>query len=400
MEALIRAGVNLELSKDDLVSSLMLSHSEEQLVHLREEMFDIAKSTSLVHPRDILVRRLKRAVGPPVFIVKYAKDIAELCYALKHQQLVPRTLLKNGKRSAATFIVSRLGKVSSTSTITPAVSSTPTDPTLQPIPTRCYTSQVTTSAPDVSVLAKLNDDRTNVPLANATPEGEQAILAPTSVIPKECCCISPRDSALIKPCDDQDKKHRADVPADKSLYLTNSVPGMPKEPCSISTHGSSLTQSSNVPTTSSHIQDSDRAIAALSRDLDLRHEVAQLKSELLSLRGSPPTRSRSPSENTESCSLHVKLKAPIPGNINKSVVSEILRCPILSYSIIRQSPAISIRVRVLKSHLLTSLTSYNNQRATVRAWISRTTPSSNPKPAPLNLSTRSALTNYLELSRP
>ena len=56
MEALIRAGVNLELSKDDLVSSLMLSHSEEQLVHLREEMFDIAKSTSLVHPRDILVR--------------------------------------------------------------------------------------------------------------------------------------------------------------------------------------------------------------------------------------------------------------------------------------------------------------------------------------------------------
>ena len=122
-----------------------------------------------------------------------------------------------------------------------------------------------------------------MPLANAATEGEQAILAPTSVIPKECCCISPRDSALIKPCDDQDKKHRADVPADKSLYLTNSVPGMPKEPCSISTHGSSLTQSSNVPTTSSHIQDSDRAIAALSRDLDfLRHEVAQLKSELLS----------------------------------------------------------------------------------------------------------------------
>ena len=107
METLIRAGVNLELSKDDLVSSLMLSHSEEQLVHLREEMFDIAKSTSLAHPRDILVRRLKRAVGPPVLSRVHNMTLAQRSvssrYLSSHRQFVNiRRLVKRNetKRNA------------------------------------------------------------------------------------------------------------------------------------------------------------------------------------------------------------------------------------------------------------------------------------------------------------
>ena len=83
MDALIRTGVNVDLTKDALVSSLLLSHSEDQLKNLRTELFDSAKDAGLVHPRNNLVRRLKRAVGPPL-ATKYATDISELCYSLKH----------------------------------------------------------------------------------------------------------------------------------------------------------------------------------------------------------------------------------------------------------------------------------------------------------------------------
>ena len=50
----------------------------------------------LVHLKDVLVKRLKRAV-----------DIADLCYAIRNEHPLPRTLLKNGKRSASVFIASR-----------------------------------------------------------------------------------------------------------------------------------------------------------------------------------------------------------------------------------------------------------------------------------------------------
>lgn len=86
---------------------LSCEYTHIQLKTLRTELFNSAKTAGLVHPKDDLVRCLKRAVGPPL-VVKYATDIAELCYALKHHRPVPRTLLKNGKRSATTFIASRL----------------------------------------------------------------------------------------------------------------------------------------------------------------------------------------------------------------------------------------------------------------------------------------------------
>ena len=105
MDALIRTGVDLDNTKDVLVSSLQLLLSEQTLTNLRVQLFDEAKCAGLVHPSDNLVRRQKRAVGPTL-VTKYATDIAKLCYAIKHQQPVSRTLFKNGKRSAATFIAS------------------------------------------------------------------------------------------------------------------------------------------------------------------------------------------------------------------------------------------------------------------------------------------------------
>ena len=58
-----------------------------------------------------------------------------------------------------------------------------------------------------------------------------------------------------------------------------------------------------------------------------------------------------------------------------------LQCPVLHYSVIRRSPTTSLRVRILKTHLHTALTTSNNQLALVRAWRA-TVPFSNCLPTP------------------
>ena len=134
MDALIRTGVDLDNTKDVLVYSLQLLLSEQKLTNLRVQLFDEAKCAGLVHPSDNIVRRQKRAVGPTL-VTKYATDIAELCYAIKHQQPVSHTLLKNGERSAATFIASRQHRASNnsnTSAVNITVSPQRSNPTQQP----------------------------------------------------------------------------------------------------------------------------------------------------------------------------------------------------------------------------------------------------------------------------
>ena len=133
MDALIRTGVDLDNTKDVLVSYLQLLLSEQNLTNLRVQLFDEAKCAGLVHPSDNIVRRQKRAVGPTL-VTKYATDIAKICYAIKHQQPVS-PLLKNGKRSAATFIASRQHQASNnsnTSAVNITVSPQPSNQTQQP----------------------------------------------------------------------------------------------------------------------------------------------------------------------------------------------------------------------------------------------------------------------------
>ena len=102
-------GVNLDLesTKEDLVSSLLCSYSEDQLRDTRNRLFEEARSTGLAHPKDILVRWLRRAVGPSLKR-KYTLDVAELIYVMKNNLLVLGVLLKNGKCSAVTFIWNRV----------------------------------------------------------------------------------------------------------------------------------------------------------------------------------------------------------------------------------------------------------------------------------------------------
>ena len=113
MDALIRTCVNSDLPRYALASSLLVSHSEYQLKELRALLFEDAKTAGLTHSRDVLVKRLRKAVGPPL-PRNYVSDVADLSYALKNRQPVPRSLLKNGKLSATVFVTSRNRQVSTT----------------------------------------------------------------------------------------------------------------------------------------------------------------------------------------------------------------------------------------------------------------------------------------------
>ena len=125
MDALIDVGVNPDFPRENLIATLSKSCTEGSLRNMRANLFDTALSRGLAHPKDVLVKRLKRAVGPTL-IVKYATDIADLCYAIRNEQLIPRTLLKNGKRSATFFLASR--SKSSSNCRAPHPDNTPQNP--------------------------------------------------------------------------------------------------------------------------------------------------------------------------------------------------------------------------------------------------------------------------------
>ena len=265
MDALASVGVNPDLPRDTLTTALLQSSSEDDLRDMRVKLFKIAREKGLAHPKDILVKRLKRAVGPSLG-TKYAIDIADLCYALRNEQLVPRTLLKNGKRSAAPFIAAR-SRVSS----------------------------------------------------------------------------SPQTS-------------------DNALPSTASIDG--------TTRGSHDSVSHNC----SENNENNRAITTLTRELGtLRREVTQLKSDIVSLKSS----------SYDTCCIYVRLKSPISSDLSESLLSSILQCSIACYATIRSRPMLSIRVRILRHHLHTALTSTDKRLHSVRLWKPNQ-PSTTPSPNPTN----------------
>ena len=66
MDALTYVGVNPDDLKPVLVSNLRRKFSEDDLRTLRMDLFASAKASGLVHPKDILVKRLKRAISMPL----------------------------------------------------------------------------------------------------------------------------------------------------------------------------------------------------------------------------------------------------------------------------------------------------------------------------------------------
>ena len=126
MDALDGVGVNPDLPRETLVAALLQSLcTEDGLRDMRVKLFNTALNMGLAHPKDVLVKRLKWAVGPTL-VTKYANEIADLCYAIRNEHPLPRTLLKNGKRSASLFMASR--SRSPSSCLTPHAVNLPSSP--------------------------------------------------------------------------------------------------------------------------------------------------------------------------------------------------------------------------------------------------------------------------------
>ncbi len=98
MELLSHFGVSCELLKDEFVRRLRLGEYSEQQVHgLRLALFEDAVKKILADSGDVLVKRKKTSAGKSVK-EKHIDDIWCLAGAIKRCELVPRDLLRNGKR--------------------------------------------------------------------------------------------------------------------------------------------------------------------------------------------------------------------------------------------------------------------------------------------------------------
>lgn len=102
-----RFGVSGELSRDEFVR-LLSSLRQEQVKEFRSELFKEAVKSGLADLGDTLVGRRKIMVGGKTLKLKYVDDIWILVSAIGGCKNVPRTLLKNGKRSKAELMRSPL----------------------------------------------------------------------------------------------------------------------------------------------------------------------------------------------------------------------------------------------------------------------------------------------------
>ena len=65
---------------------------------IRSKLFQEAQCAGLVNQKDIIVQRRKKAAGPCLEL-KLVLDVATLVYHLRNRKILPRTILRNGKRS-------------------------------------------------------------------------------------------------------------------------------------------------------------------------------------------------------------------------------------------------------------------------------------------------------------
>ena len=95
----------MESASSELVTKL-ITLPISRLQQLRHDLFEDARTARLIHQHDVIVQRQKRANGPRIE-QKLAVDIATLIYHLRNETSLPRTLLRNGKRSKLMYEQSR-----------------------------------------------------------------------------------------------------------------------------------------------------------------------------------------------------------------------------------------------------------------------------------------------------
>ena len=107
MEKLRELGIDPNVPKSECLSALV-TQSDEILLDLRTcRLFNHANEKSLVTPGDELVSRRLTRSGKPLN-EKLSDDIWTLIHCIKGGTMVPRSILKNGKRDRAYLDASRL----------------------------------------------------------------------------------------------------------------------------------------------------------------------------------------------------------------------------------------------------------------------------------------------------
>ena len=106
MNRLVNHGINLDMCVSELGRSITRSLSAGSISSIRNDLFLEATESALTTPGDALVTRRKTNGGKTVK-EKHASDICQLVGAIKNKTAIPRTLLRNGKRSLDEFTASQ-----------------------------------------------------------------------------------------------------------------------------------------------------------------------------------------------------------------------------------------------------------------------------------------------------
>ena len=95
-DIITNCGVALNVSKSVFIEQLR-TRSISVLLGIRKSAFSKAISAGLANPKDILVGRKESAINP--LNIKLSEDIWTIMHSIRNDTIIPRTLLKNGKRS-------------------------------------------------------------------------------------------------------------------------------------------------------------------------------------------------------------------------------------------------------------------------------------------------------------
>ena len=106
MDCLTAHGINTDLNAAEFEHCFIRTLSTDAISNVRNALFVGAKEANLVSLGDALVQRRKTNGGKSV-MQKHASDIWQLVCSIKSKTSVPRTLLKNGKRSKAELCASQ-----------------------------------------------------------------------------------------------------------------------------------------------------------------------------------------------------------------------------------------------------------------------------------------------------
>ena len=88
--------VDIQASQDE-TTNVLLTLPLDDLSGLRLCLFEEARSYSLTEPNDVLVNRKGSALRPRSFAI--VSDILTLAASIQDRKRIPRTLIRNGKRS-------------------------------------------------------------------------------------------------------------------------------------------------------------------------------------------------------------------------------------------------------------------------------------------------------------